>query len=120
MMSINQKLLQYAAHKGISQRKFTITLGLSEGVLRKGKNLGSGYLKIIKEKYHDLNMDWLLFDEGNMINDMGNMANEAAVKYQKDCEKCKKLEIELQLSKELLTAKNETISILKHQLGIDK
>lgn len=120
MMSVNQKLLQYAEYKRISQRKFTISLGLSEGVLRKGKNLGSGCLKTIKEKYHDLNMNWLLYDEGNMIIDSDNLVNEAAVKYQKDCDSCKKLEIELQLSKELITAKNETISILKHQLGIHK
>lgn len=118
MMSVNKKLLQYAEYKRISQRKFTISLGLSEGVLRKGKNLGSGYLKVIKEKYHDLNMNWLLFDEGNMILESDNILNEAPVKYQKECGNCKKLEVELQLSKELITAKNETISILKHQLGI--
>ncbi len=66
-MSINKKLLQYAEHKGISQRKFTASLDLSEGVLRRGKNIGSGYLIRIREKYPDLSMDWLLFDEGGMI-----------------------------------------------------
>lgn len=118
MMSVNQKLLQYAEHKEISQRKFTASLGLSEGVLRKGKNVGSGCLKKIKEKYHDLNMNWLLFDEGNMIIDPNEIVNEAAENYQKVCHNCKKLEIELQISKELISAKSETIAILKHQLGI--
>lgn len=118
MISVNQKLLQYAEHKEISQRKFTASLGLSEGVLRKGKNVGSGCLKKIKEKYHDLNMNWLLFDEGNMIIDPNEIVNEAAENYQKVCHNCKKLEIELQISKELISAKSETIAILKHQLGI--
>ncbi len=115
-MTINQKLLQYAEFKRISQRKFTTSLGLSEGVLRKGKNIGSGYLKKVKEKYHDLNMNWLLFDEGNMIIEPDNILNEAAEKYQKEYDICKKLKIELQHSKELIAAKNETISILNTNL----
>lgn len=68
-MNINNKLLTYLEFKGISQRKFTANCKLSEGVLRGGNNLGSGYLKIIKQNYPDLNMDWLLFDKGNMIVD---------------------------------------------------
>ena len=118
MKSVNQKLLQYAEYKGISQRKFTQSLGLSEGVLRKGKNLGSGYLKNIKEKYHDLNMNWLLYDEGEMILKFRNMAAEGGSEYGKDCSKCEKLEKELESTRKLLDSKNETITILKHQLGI--
>ena len=118
MKSVNQKLLQYAEYKGISQRKFTKSLGLSEGVLRKGKNLGSGYLKRIKEKYHDLNMDWLLYDEGEMLLDLRAMAMEGQAYYGRECLKCEQLEKELALSKELLEAKNETIAILKKQLGV--
>ena len=118
MKTVNQKLLQYAEYKGLSQRQFTKSLGLSEGVLRKGKNLGSGYLKRIKEKYHDLNMNWLLYDEGQMILDLRAMAMEGAPFYGRECLKCEQLEMELVLSKELLVAKDETIAILKQQLDI--
>jgi len=83
-MSVNQKLLQYAEHKGISQRKFTASLGLSEGVLRRGKNIGSGYLIRIREKYPDLNMDWLLFDEGGMIKKEG-VGDSVRDQVQNDC-----------------------------------
>ncbi len=66
-MNVNDKLLQYLDVKGISQRQFTQSLSMAEGVLRRGKNIGSGYLARIKRKYPDLNMDWVVFDEGKMI-----------------------------------------------------
>lgn len=117
-MTVNEKLLQYAEYKGISQRKFTKSLGLSEGVLRKGKNIGSGYLNRVKEKYHDLNMSWLLYDEGEMIQDSTQMVNESEEKYEVEKRLTEKLENELAHYKELLKSKEETIAILKHQLGI--
>jgi hypothetical protein len=117
-MTVNEKLLQYAEYKGISQRKFTRSLNLSEGVLRKGKNIGSGYLNQIKEKYHDLNMNWLLFDEGDMILDQ-NVVNESQARYEREKRQSEKLEQDLTHCKELLQAKEETISILKHQLGLN-
>lgn len=66
-MNINEKLIAYLDFKGISQRKFTMDLKMAEGVLRSGKNIGSGYLKRIKIYCPDLNINWLLFDEENMI-----------------------------------------------------
>ena len=115
-MSTNKKLLEYAEYKGLSQRKFTNSLNLSEGVLRKGKNIGSGYLKRIKEKYPDLNLHWLLFDEGEMILDQRSKVNESAEEYQKSLMALERLEMELEHVKELLLAKNETIQVLKEQL----
>jgi len=61
--------MQYLDYKGVSQREFTRNCDMSEGVLRRGKNIGSGYLKKIKTKYPDLNMSWVLFDSGEMIID---------------------------------------------------
>ena len=105
-----------ARFKRSSQRKFTNSLNLSEGVLRKGKNIGSGYLKRIKEKYPDLNLHWLLFDEGEMILDQRSKVNESAEEYQKSLMALERLEMELEHVKELLLAKNETIQVLKEQL----
>jgi len=118
-MSINEKLIQYLEHKGISQRKFTINLKIAEGILRGGKNIGSGYLKRIKRFCPDLNMNWLLFDEGNMLLTEENGVNEDANIYKNEGNTVEILKIELENAKELLAAKNETISVLKHQLGID-
>lgn len=110
-MSINKKLIQYIDYKHISQRQFTAKCKLSEGVLRRGKNIGSGYLKAIKTNYPDLNMNWLLFDEGNMLLQEENILSDNDIEYKKQCKNCETLE-------KLLEAKDETIAILKHQLGI--
>lgn len=66
-MTVNEKIIQYLNYKGISQRSFTIKCSLSDGVLRKNKGLGSIYLKQIRLNYPDLNFNWVLFDEEEMI-----------------------------------------------------
>jgi 3-keto-L-gulonate-6-phosphate decarboxylase len=35
--------------------------------LRAGKDLGIDKIRTIKEQYPDLNMDWVIYDEGEMI-----------------------------------------------------
>ena len=117
-MNINKKIIQFIDSKGISQRQFTLQCNMSEGVLRRGNNIGSGYLKIIKTNYPELNMNWLLFDEGEMLLDGQNLMNETSNGNKKECEYCKYLEKELKNTEKILEAKEETIQILKHQLGI--
>jgi len=118
-MNVNKKILQYLEYKEISQRKFTATCRLSEGVLRGGKNIGSGYLLVIKQNYPDLNMNWLLFDEGNMLLTDVSMVNESQELYKNEGSNLEILKNELKNCEKLLVAKNETIQILKHQLGIN-
>jgi hypothetical protein len=115
-MNINKKIIQYIDSKELSQREFTKKCGLSEGVLRRGNNIGSGYLKTIKTIYPDLNMNWLLFDEGNMLLEEENVVTVSYEKYHKTCPKCQILEKELKHCNELLEAKKETVEILKSQL----
>ena len=55
---------------------------LSEGVLRRGNNIGSGYLKAIKTNYPDLNMDWLLYDEGPMIKKASEKESDYSFSYE--------------------------------------
>jgi|SaaInl0LU_22_DNA_1037365.scaffolds.fasta_scaffold00268_8 hypothetical protein len=66
-MSSKEKIIAYLAYKEISQRKFSLKTGLSEGILRAGKDLGVDKIRTIKEQYPDLNMDWVIYDEGEMI-----------------------------------------------------
>jgi len=109
-MTTKEKIIKYLKDKGISQDKFSRKCNLSSGFLRTGKHIGSEKLKIIRDNYPDLNMNWLLYDEGNMLLDSTNMVNEPQENYTKT-EDCNHL-------RELLKAKEETIAILKHQLGI--
>ncbi len=119
-MSINKKLLQYAEHKGISQRKFTASLDLSEGVLRRGKNIGSGYLIRIREKYPDLSMDWLLFDEGGMIKREG-VGDSIRNQVQSDCmERLVETQNQLIKVQDKLLIANKTIHELSEKKLISK
>ncbi|MGB2128316.1 MAG: hypothetical protein ACPHXR_02455 [Flavicella sp.] len=68
-MTSKEKIITYLAHKEISQRKFSLKTGLSEGILRAGKDLGVDKMVSIKKNYPDLNMNWLIFDEGSMLID---------------------------------------------------
>lgn len=78
-MSSKEKIIAYLAYKDISQRKFSLKTGLSEGILRAGKDLGVDKIRIIKEHYPDLNMDWVIYDEGNMIL---NTVSEPSMSYE--------------------------------------
>ena len=66
-MSTKEKLLQYIEYKEITQGKFCRKIGVSNGFLTSGKHIGSEKLKAIRDNYPDLNMDWLVYDEGEML-----------------------------------------------------
>ena len=74
-MNTKEKILQYLDFKEISQGRFCRKIGVSNGFLASGKHIGSEKLKIIRDNYVDLNMDWLIYDEGEMINSE-NIINE--------------------------------------------
>ncbi len=52
----------------------------------RGNNIGSGYLKVIKTNYPDLNMDWLLYDEGPMIKKAIEKESDYAFSYELEVE----------------------------------
>ena len=68
--TVKQRLLRYLKTKRISQSEFTRNLGVSStdiGAMRKG--VPAERLKKITELYPDLNRDWLLYGEGEMLLD---------------------------------------------------
>jgi len=68
-MGSKQKVSEYLKYKGFSPYSFEKKLGLSNGVLKSGKDFGVDKLKLIRDNYPDLNMQWLLFDEGESLMD---------------------------------------------------
>lgn len=67
-MSVKERMLAYLRLKRIPQVEFTNTIGVSStylGAMRKG--IPAAKMKIIREKYPDLNPDWVLYGEGEMI-----------------------------------------------------
>ena len=109
-MTIKEKIRYYLDYKEVSQRKFSEQTNLSDGVIKGNGSIGADKLKIIRNKFPDLNMDWLLFDEGNMIvsgkNEVVNEPNALYGVPQKEHYEA------------IIKLKDETIYILKQQLGI--
>lgn len=113
-MSSKKKILQYIDFKGYTIYKFEKIAKLSHGSLKSGKDFTVNRLKNIRDNCPDLNMNWLIYDEGEMIlKEEPTMIMEETPHYcsDKTCPKCQRME-------DVIEAKNETIAILKHQLGI--
>ena len=67
---VKERLLEYLRFKRIPQIEFTRSLGVSPtyiGAMR--KSIPASKLKKVGELYPDLNRDWLLYGEGEMIKD---------------------------------------------------
>lgn len=70
--TIKERLLEFLKSKRISQTEFARSLGVSSnyvGAMRKG--ISASKLKKLFELYPDLNRDWLLYGEGEMLHSGG-------------------------------------------------
>lgn len=66
--SIKERLKLYIKEKGLSQGKFEKKAGLSNGFVNNiSKGIGSEKLQSIFCNFPDLNQDWLLTGEGDML-----------------------------------------------------
>ena len=66
-MGAVQRITEYLEKKGISKYKFYKTTKLSNGLLDKGENLSSYSCEIIFNHYKDLNIEWLIAGQGQML-----------------------------------------------------
>lgn len=66
-MTEKEKIRKYLTFKSISESEFYRKTGLSNGFLNSGKGISSDKLKIIISIYRDINLNWLLFGNENMI-----------------------------------------------------
>ena len=70
---------KYMKVKGLNDNKVTIQLSLSVGLIgksrSKGRDLSDSVVEKILNYYADLNKNWLLIGEGNMLNDTNITTN---------------------------------------------
>lgn len=76
IMTTKEKIIKYLKHKNISKREFYTRTGLSNGFLDSGKHLGTENLALIINNFPDLNIKWIVLDEGNMIIEAKNIEQQ--------------------------------------------
>ncbi len=67
MSTITERILQYIEHKGITKYKFSKNLGVSNAFLDKPREITTDKYANILEYYPDINPEWLLTGQGEML-----------------------------------------------------
>lgn len=102
-MNEKEKIKEYLEFKGIAKNKFYTTTGFSVGFLDSGTSIGADKIKTIIDNYPDLNLKWLVLDEGDMIINNPNTTNENQ-------------ENKLELLLNLIKTKEELIKLQKERI----
>jgi hypothetical protein len=66
-METKDRLLAFIAYKQISKRKFCLACSLSHTIFNMNKSIVSDKLERIYKAYPELNMDWVITGQGEMI-----------------------------------------------------
>lgn len=67
-MSVKQRLKEYVSYKKLSDRQFSLSIGVSAGYINSiSKSIQPDKLNSISVQYPDLNTDWLLTGNGEML-----------------------------------------------------
>lgn len=67
-MSVKQRIIDFIKHVGISQRAFEKAIGLSNGYINNiSVSIGHDKLLRISQHFPELNTEWLMTGEGQML-----------------------------------------------------
>lgn len=67
-MSIKDRLLQFIAHKGLTNKSFETKCGLGNGFVSKvGDSIRKEKLEKISNTFPELNIDWIINEKGDML-----------------------------------------------------
>lgn len=107
---IKKRIRQYTEYKGFSRREFHKLINASDSFLKNDGGFNVDYLPIIRQKCPDLNMDWIVYDDGEMIKEVENLykSKEPKLTYQKN----KDSEL-LEIYRENRALKKEVIQLKK-------
>lgn len=75
-MDIKERFGQFIEYKRISKRKFQESIGVSNSYIQNiSTGIGADVLKRIKTAYPELNTDWLIAGEGEMLRPEQNVSD---------------------------------------------
>ena len=78
--SVKESTIKFIKHKGIKMKTFEERCGLSTGYVTSMRSgFGSEKLKNVLSAFPELNRDWLLYGEGEMLNEVSQEAGSAAI-----------------------------------------
>jgi hypothetical protein len=79
METQKDRILAFIVAAGMSVREFERLIGVSNGTIRhQSDNLSANVRDKISAKFPQMNVDWLLFGNGNMINDSSSSVEQHA------------------------------------------
>ena len=138
-MSVKNRLKEFIKNQGLSISSFEKSIGVSNGYVNSiTKGIGGGKSLRISREYTNLNIDWLLTGEGEMlekgtindytsIEDEKNVVNESLINEKDTFLKDKIIvsleqlvtsqKLHLESQKEIIGSKDKTIQILENSLA---
>lgn len=67
-ITVKQRLIEFLKFKGIGQAKFEKRIGAGNGFVNNiVKGIGAEKMNIIQREFPELNTEWLLYGEGEML-----------------------------------------------------
>lgn len=74
-MNIKGRFLEFISYKHLSKRKFQESIGVSNSYIQNISNgIGAEVLQRIKASYPELNTDWLMTGDGDMLKPIQNVS----------------------------------------------
>jgi hypothetical protein len=116
MDDIKARLLKYAKFKGYNASKFANYLGLSKGYFSGVGDVGSDILREIKLKCPDLNLEWAIIEEGEMIKEEYLLPKDKLIQLINPADTQAIMKLRLPVEDTLIILRNE-ISMLKQEIS---
>ena len=119
MERIIDRFDKYMNHKGLNDNRVTNEVGFAIGTIGKsrkeGKDLTNKSVSKILNRYSDLNRNWLLRGEGEMLANT-NVLEDPPARYGK-CRDCTEKEKEIRKLKDQITFLKEDIKEYKREVS---
>lgn len=113
-MSTKERLKEFTKFKGISERSFCATIGVSPTFISAmRKSMQPDKIESIKSHYPDLNIVWLLTGDGEMIHD----PNTPEPSQKQPAYDPMNQQIELDMLKQLLDSKDKLIASQEREIS---
>lgn len=88
MAAINERVVQIRKSKQLTQKEFSEQINFSRSSLSEIESgtrcLNLGLIEAIKAAYPDINMDWLLTGEGEMLKNQPRAANDEMERFSEE------------------------------------